>query len=450
MVWRSGTLERLFASDAGAIYNVTAPASPVVQPVAELSGQTGGFYSSVMFANSGGDFLVAVNGSDARLLYNGSTWSTAPAITGVSSSDLSHVWVFKNRLFFIEKDTMNAWCLAVDAIGGAAIKISLSGVFKKGGSLLFGETWSIDAGDGLDDVCIFVSTTGEVVGFVGNDPADPTDWIMSGRYDIGRPLGPNAHLRAGGDVVIATIDGLVPLSAAMIKDPAALSLAAVTRAIEDEWKRQAVARESSPNWCCVKWVARNMAIIGLPKVGAAEPYCYVVNLLTGAWAKYTGWDISALAEVGNVIFFATPAGGIFIAEAGGSDDGEAYASTYVGLFDHLGLPSAMKSVKMARASWLYRKPFLPKISFTFDYLPALGSYPNAAVHPDLDLWDVGAWDQALWDSGTAQQIVTRWVAVAGSGFAVAPQAQITHSHASPPEAELISIDLLYETGGVAV
>ena len=53
--------------------------------------------------------------------------------------------------------------------------------------------------------------------------------------------------------------------------------------------------------------------------------------------------------------------------------------------------------------------------------------------------------------GHILETVTRWVSVAGGGFAVAPaEVQITHSHASPPEAELISIDLLYESGGIAV
>ena len=450
MAWRSGTAERLFASDADSIYNITAPASPTVQPAADVTGQTSGFYSSTMFAGTGGDFLVAVNGTDLRQLYNGSAWTTLPAITGVSSATLSYVWVFKNRLFFVQKDTMNAWCLAVDAIGGAATQISLSGVFKKGGSLLFGDTWSVNSGDGLDDVCVFVSTTGEVAMFAGTNPADPTAWGQIGRYDIGRPLGPNAFIRAGGDLVIATIDGMIPLSAAMQKDPAALTLSAVTRAIEDEWKRQAVARETSRQWSCVKWVARNMGIIGLPTVGASEVCCYVVNLLTGAWAKYTGWDVSALVDVGNLIYVGSPGGGVFIAEAGGTDDGAAYFSTFVGLYDHVKSPMVNKTAKMARTSWIYRLPFISRVSFSFNYKKTLPAYPNAAVHPSLDVWDVGLWDVALWDAGTAEQVKTEWVSVAGNGFALAPNIQISNSHTAPPEAELISIDLLYETGGIAV
>lgn len=450
MVWRSGTSERMFAADQDSIYNITTPASATVQPSADVTGLTGGNFSSVMFANTGGDFLVAVNGADLRQLYDGASWTTSPAITGVTSSTLSHVWVFKNRLFFIQKATMNAWCLATDAIGGAAVQISLSGVFQKGGSLLFGDTWSVDAGDGLDDICVFVSTTGEVVGFAGTDPADPNEWRTIGRYDIGQPLGPNAKFRAGGDLIIATMDGLVPLSAAIDKDPAALTLSAVTRAIENQWKIEARARETSKAWSILKWVSRSMAIVGLPTVGASETCCFVVNLLTGAWAKYTAWDISCQAEVGSVAYFGTPGGGVFVAEASGTDDGEAYSSTYVGLYDSLKRPASQKVVTMARSTWLYRKPFINKISFSFDYVASLPTYPSAAVHPSLDEWDVGEWDVALWDSGTAETIVTRWTAVSGQGFAVAPNVQITNSHASPPEAELVSIDLLYEDGGVAV
>ncbi len=450
MAWRSGTAERIFATDNDSIYNVTSPVSPTVQPTADVSGLTGGFFSSTMFSTSGGDFLVAVNGADARRVYDGSSWGTSPAITGVSSDDLSYVWVFKNRLFFIQKDTMNAWCLAVDSLGGAATQISLSGVFKKGGSLLFGATWSVDAGDGMDDICVFVTTTGEMAAFAGTDPADPTAWELAGTYEIGQPLGPNAHFRAGGDVIIATLDGLIPLSAAKSKDPAALSLASVAQAIEDEWRVQAVLRQSSRAWSCVKWVARNMAIIGLPTVGAAEAYCYVVNLLTGAWAKYTNWDIACAIEAGSLVFIGSPDGGVFIAEGGGTDDGAPYFSTFVGRHDHLGSPASTKTARMARTTWLYRKPITPRVSCSVNYLPNLPPYPTAAAHPDLDLWDVGEWDAALWDSSTAQRIVTRWVSVAAQGFALAPNVQLTNSHVAPPEAELVSFDLLYEQGGLAV
>lgn len=52
----------------------------------------------------------------------------------MTPEDLNYVWVYKNRLFFVEKDSLNAWYLPVDSIGGAAEKFPLGGVFTRGGS----------------------------------------------------------------------------------------------------------------------------------------------------------------------------------------------------------------------------------------------------------------------------------------------------------------------------
>jgi hypothetical protein len=454
MVWRSGGNERLFATDLTAIYNITTPADPNTPPAADVSGLTsGGMFSSVMFANVSGEYLVYCNGANGVRTYNGTVHADQTgSITGTGGAvnTFSHVWVFKNRLFFVQKNTMQAWCLPVDSIGGAATQVSLSGVFQRGGSLMFGDTWSVDAGSGQNDLCVFVSTAGEVVVFQGTDPANAFSWSMLGRYDIGRPLGPNAKFRAGGDLIIATQDGLVPLSAAQTKDPAALNLVAITRPIEISWRTEAVRRESSSAWSCLKLISRDMAIVGLPAVSPYPTEAWVANLLTGAWCKFTGWNISCQADMVSQGYFGSPDGRVYQMEATGKDDTAQYLSTCVGLFDNLKRPASQKTATMARSTWIYTKPFTAKISASFDYRVTLPAYPSAASHPSLDEWDVGLWDVALWDSGEAERVITGWVSVAGEGFTVAPNVQVTNSHISTPSAELVSIDLLYEDGGVSV
>ena len=86
----------------------------------------------------------------------------------------------------------------------------------------------MNAGDGLGEKCVFVTTEGELLVFTGTDPTSVTNWRQEGRYDISRPLGKNAHQQLAGDVLILTVDGVVPLSAAIQKDVSALSLAAIT------------------------------------------------------------------------------------------------------------------------------------------------------------------------------------------------------------------------------
>jgi hypothetical protein len=262
------------------------------------------------------------------------------------------------------------------------------------------------------------------------------------------------HHEAGGDLIIGTVDGAVPLSAAINKDPAALSLAAVSRNIEDEWRSQAIARGSTIPWTCVKWAAKGIAYIGLPNYGTFETYCYVVNLLTGAWGKYTAWDCRALAEANDLVYYGTQTGKVFLAEVTGQDGGAAYTSKYVGSFDHLGNPGAEKGVKLARVTARYSKAVNIGVSFAFNYdhLDIEGP-PVAATHATGVLWDSAIWDDpsSIWDGGSAETVIRHdWEPVYGSGFTVAPVIQITNSHAAPPDVEIISTDLLYEVGGTAV
>jgi hypothetical protein len=159
--YQSGTTQKLFAATAGGIFDITTVADVDVAPTAAVGSLTGGAWTFVQFQTSGGDFLVGCNGTDTPQEFDGSAWS-ASTMTGLTTSLLSHVWAFKNRLFFIESGSMRFWYLPVASKTGSLTSFSLAGVFARGGSLLFGATWSLDAGDGVDDLCVIVSTMGEV------------------------------------------------------------------------------------------------------------------------------------------------------------------------------------------------------------------------------------------------------------------------------------------------
>jgi len=453
--YKVGTTEKFFAADETKIFDITSVADADVIPTAAVSSQTSGYYSTVQMGTSGGDYLYAVNGDDSPQLFDGTTWTaitavSTPAITGVTTSNLSFVWVFANRLFFVEKGTMKAWYLPVDSVGGAATSISFNGVFENGGELLFGGTWSLDSGSGLDDKCVFVSSTGEVAVYEGTDPSSASTWGLVGTYDITPPLGFNATLRAGGDLILATENGMVPISEAVQKDTAALSLAAITRAIEPEWTTEVSARRSK-SWDVLKWPSNNMAVVALPVVNSTtEAYCFVVNMETGAWCRYTGWDTECLGLFNSVGYFGTSDGKVMQMEAGGSDDGMPYVASYVGLFDHLGAPGAVKTVHSARTIFNAASEIEPQISISKNYAVSLPSPPNSIDDFTVSEWDVGLWDVALWDSGISLTTKTQWHSIGQSGFAVAPQLQMTMGISPTPKVELVAIDLIFEIGGVMV
>lgn len=456
-VYVSGGAEKHFAADETNIFDITSVADPAVIPAATISGQTSGYYSTAQMSTAGGDYQVVVNGTDDAQLYDGSTFTalnastvTPGAFTGVATNLLSFVWNFKSRLFFVEKNTMRAWYLPVDQITGAASSFSLAGVFQKGGNLLFGGRWSLDAGDGLDDKCVFISSTGEVAVYEGIDPSSASAWAKVGVYQISQPLGTNATMSAGGDFLVATVDGIVPLSQAINKDSDALSLSAITRNIEPEWKKEALTRTTLP-WEIIKWSEFNMAVVSLPVTSSSvEPYCFVVNLQTGAWAKYTGWDTRCMTVFDGYGYFGTSDGKVKQMEVTGSDDGTPYVIDYVGLFEDLGLPGAQKTINSARSNVLSDVNPPIKVTVETDYEVSGLTPPPAIPAAQGSIWDTSVWDEAVWDEGANPRVRLRWQGVGKTGFAIAPRLMALAAATTAPSLEIVSLQVLYEAGAVQV
>lgn len=414
---------------------------------------SGGVYSVTQFATSGGAFLIAVNGADDMLQFDGTTWlevdaaSSPRAITGVATADLSAVWTHGSRLWFVEKDTLNAWYLAADSIAGAAVKFPLTSIFNRGGSLLFGATWSSDSGDGMDDRCVFVTDRGEVAVYSGTDPA--SNFAIQGRYDIPEPKGVNGWLRIAGDLLILTREGMFPMSSVTTKDPAALSLSAVSRPIETDWRLEA-ARRTLP-WEVAKWDERDLAFVSLPGQGPTVDWparCFAVHLETGAWADVTGWDARCWEVWGGQLYFGTNAGTVLKADVGGLDDGSAYVCKLATAFLDMGAPGAFKNLKMCRATFLTGTNIRAQISAGVDYITNFPDPPDAASLSAAPVWDASTWDASIWDGAAARLTTLRWQALRGSGLSASVQIQVTQGDADPPQSELMTIDVTYETGGV--
>jgi hypothetical protein len=445
--YKSGS-ETAFAATANAIFDISSIADPDTAPSAEVSGLTSGAWSSVQFGTAGGEYLYIVNGADKAHLFDGSAWTpidgaSTPAITGVATTDLSQVWSFANRLFFVKKNSLSAVYLPVDSIGGAAAEFPMAGVFGKGGSLLFGAKWSMDAGDGLDDKCVFVTTEGEVAVYEGTNPGSAADWRLAGRYDMPRPLGKDAIVGAGGDLLIATEAGMIPISAAISTDLGAIESKSVSRQISPHW-RSLVSLYSSG------WVARKFNRAGYMTVAAPDgDTCLVANLTTGAWSRFTGWDVRCLGEIGGRGYIGSADGRIYRMEEGGSDDGAIYVASLIGQHEQLGASAAIKTMRQMRANFRFGSEFVAQVGASADFDASLPAPPDAAPSVVTGGWDVGLWDEELWDS--APDVATRaiWSSAGVSGTFIAPVIQITAGGGPTPLVELVSIDGTYHIGAIA-
>jgi hypothetical protein len=463
----SGNSQRMFAANAAKLYDVTSSTPTLV-----ASGRTSGNYCASQMANAAGYWLLAVNETgDPVLRFNGTTWVTllppavpsdgASAITGPVGTpvefgrNLSYVCKYRNRFFFIGTKSMSLWYLPVNSVGGALTEIPLSGAATKGGYLMFATSWSIDAGDGIDDKLVIGTSEGEVLIFTGSNPADPNNWRQEGRYTISPPLGMNAHDNVGGDVLLLTVDGIVPLSQAITKSAGELELALVTRAIKRMWRDEVDAKRQYA-WTIKKWDEFGGNFITTPGGLPGNRYCIAFNNTTGAFARFLGYDAMCFMRLRADLFFGTQDGKIMQADRTGYDDGVPYVATLVGGWDAFQSGSQEVVWHQARAVFAAPEgqPFEPQIAATTDFIVVIPPPPPPGPDPGLpEVWDEGQWDVARWDQPAPAKPVNRntmWLSVGMTGFSHAPIVQITVAQQATPDVELIAIAATYERAGVNV
>lgn len=526
MTYSSGGAEDFWASTATGLYDATrVNGTGTTATYADVEGLTSGDWSATQIGTSGGQFLVAVNGTDLAMYWDGADWnpingatvneipfdaetgsftvgetvtggtsgasatilaivktgatagflrvgavtsgpfqdnealtdaaagaataaganasSSTVTITGVATSSLSQVWLFKRRLFFVEKNTTSAWYLPVDSIGGAATEFDLGAVFRKGGSLLFGATWSLDAGDGLDDICLFVSDQGEVAVYEGTDPSSASTWALSGVYDIGVPLDKHAWFRTGGDLAIMTEGGIIPASEALRKDRAALQTVAVSYPIEDAWKSAIQQRTTSYPISATLWQSGALLLIGTPETYRGRNVSFIANAQTGAWARVTGWDVRCAGVFGDELYFGNSSGKVLKADSGGNDDGVGYTAVWVPKFE----PSDfLRTVNAAGITYRATEELQGDLDAHADYTVRSIDEPATTTTTSTGTWGTGVWGTFVWGAEGQLETFTSWQAAYSNGYALAPSVAVTVNQSSAVRFQPVVLRLRTETG----
>jgi len=467
-------VQRMFAAQTTKLFDVTA-----ALPVLIASGRTSGNYVASQLANLAGNWMLICNETgDPVMRFDGTAWTTLTTeFTGGpvpgTTQNLSYVCKYRSRFFFIETKSMNLWYLPIDSHQGALTKIPMSGAATRGGYLMSLAVWTIDAGDGIDDKLVAFTSEGEALIFTGNDPAVPATWRQEGRYQVGKLMGMNAHTQIGGDVVILTVEGIVPLSQAIQKSAGEMELALVSRAIKRMWREEVVDKSEWP-WTIKKWDEYGGTFVTFPGGSPGAQYCLAMNSTTGSFARAVGWDAMCFIRLRADLFFGTQAGLIMQADRTGYDDGIPYVATLVGGWEMLQARAQMTHLRQARAVFTTSasEPFVPQLDATIDYIVTVPPPPQPG--PDIgpaDVWDettwgpdmggppppvpttpqriqYGQWDQP--DRGRPVNRNTMWVSIGKTGFSHAPIVQVTVAQQARPDVELVAIHAIFEQGGVNV
>jgi hypothetical protein len=448
MIYSGGNTTEVFAiTSGGALYDVTVT-GPVGAPI--LTGFLSGKWEYTNIATSGGNFLMAVNGADYALLYDGTSWSSitsvsAPiAITGVDTRDLHNIVLFKNRIWFIQKETLKAWYLPTSSVGGAAQQFSLQSVARDGGYLVDLDAWTIDAGYGVDDNLAFVTDSGEVIIYRGTDPASDATWALIGVWKLGAPVGERCMLKWGGDLLILTYDGLVPMAASLQSsrlDPRV----SLSNKIQGAITAATTAYGSAPvGWEIVYNAKTNALWINVP-VAVGSQQQYVMNTITKSWCNFTGWSANCWAIVNNDPYFGSDG---YIGKAWDdtyADDNTNIATNTLQAFNYFGSRGVKKYFTRARASIF--TDGIPEIfvGMNVDFDTANTTAPLAFIPSATGLWDIGYWDDAIWGAGNI--ITNTWLGITGIGYCGGLQ-MVTGSQQT--QIEWASTDVVYQSGWAGV
>ena len=178
--WKASTNRKLVAAVNGKLVNVSTSTPSTIG-----SGYTNNRWKWVNFSER----LFLVNGTDAPLDWDGTTLtSTNWSGSGLTISNLSDVTVFKERLFFIEKNTLNFWYAGLQSITGTLTKFPLQYTGSFGGTLQGIGTITSDGGEGRDDLIAFFLSSGEVIIYQGSNPGDANSWARIGTFSLVLPL----------------------------------------------------------------------------------------------------------------------------------------------------------------------------------------------------------------------------------------------------------------------
>lgn len=396
--YRFAGAEKLFMATETAIYDVSnPPLLPDTIPISHGS-LLGGAWSTFQHATEEGGFLIALNGVDDRLVFNGTLWSSDPEITfddgdDTTTANFSHGWLFKRREFFIKSGTLDAYYIeAAGAIGGAVKVFPLGGVFTEGGTLLTGFTWSLTSGDGPNAYCVFVTTEGEAAVYAGDDPGGE-NFGLQGVYQIGKPLGKNAYIRVGADVWISTMNGCVSLSD--IVQAGEMSLP-ISQPIEEEWGMAASA--SGGGWQMTFWDEQKLILISFPSTVVVPDTTFVIHSQTKRWALIRNWPSKCFGVKEGRLFFGGLRGLVWAAETSGSDDGAPFQASYLSQFIAAGKFGQRKTATLAHM--YFRGKDIPRVKLFARADGDTGVPTQSAVSigdTTQSVWDVARWDEGIWD-----------------------------------------------------
>jgi hypothetical protein len=304
----SGT-ETMFAAAGTSFFNASSAGAI---GAAVVTGLTNAKWQSLMVTLSGGTpYLCCFNGADSPRYWDGSSWLTitgvsTPAITGLTTSTIVSAFVHQRRMWLVQANSLKVWYLPPDAVGGAASSFDLGGIATKGGYIMAGSTWTVDAGDGVNDYWAVITSKGQLIVYQGTDPSSSSTWALVGVWNIPEPLDRTCMYKYKNDLFILTKIGVISTARTLNGQSGAASY--VTDKITPNYELGVRSPLSSlltnTRWFLIEYTKDDLLLLCTQE----SDYVYVMDRSTGAWGQFALNIICATVFNGKLYWSATASG----------------------------------------------------------------------------------------------------------------------------------------------
>lgn len=363
-------------------------------------------WQSVNTSTAGGNFLWCCNGVDKSRYWDGAAWllldgASAPALTGVTSTSVINVSLFKTRLMLTCIDSLSFWYLPVNSVAGAAAEFPLGAIFKRGGYLMATETWTIDSGFGFDDKFVAITSEGELVVYSGTDPSSAANWAMQGLFYCGKPLGRRCFVRLGGDMCVLTVSGIVSITKLLNSSLISRSVA-LTDKISNFFNTIVNSFGDNFGWQATVFPEEHMLVINVP-LGNLTSWQFVMNTDSGAWCRFLGQNSEVWAYFDGHIYFAL-SNKVYKAWYNFSDNGNAIDTRVKCAFQR---PTGGRNnqIRLARPTFSATAGVTVSLAIDTDYADQVFTNSSTTFGQTVAAWDTAVFDASYWSGSLA---VSQW------------------------------------------
>jgi hypothetical protein len=450
--------DKLFAAAGDGIYDVTASSASPAQVLAfGTANAVSGYGQFVNFINlSGNKFVIYCDEANGYKLYTQATdtWSTvaqgtaAGQINGVNPATFAFCMIWKARVWFVVKDTGDAYYLPVGQVTGTVTKFNFSNKFKYGGYLVGLWNWTVDGGEGVDDYLVALSSAGDVVVYKGTDP--DTDIDQRGVYFIGpTPAGRRCAGAFGGELYLLSSNGLIPISKLMSGQVVIDTSILVSRKITPLINNDMAQSRTMLGWEVKLLPTQSLLMVSTPKLDSFQYIQYVQSIDTRGWALYRDFPFDT-GDSWNGVFYVGTSDGRVLIHTGTLDNvtladpnsGEEIEWSLLTWYSDLETPAQNKIVQLIRATFTSERVPSYSVLARYDYdLQEAIAIPIPTA-PTGDVWDVALWDSAIWGVGTVTSNALSGGAGMGRSVAIALRGT------SSAETILIRFDVAFTFGNI--